>query len=190
MPQVTIPASKIRHILLWSTAILYFLSSPSIYYHLFTQQEGKPIEKLYAPLKEKGEIKYNLESLIYWPRTRVAPKEGELYAFKGWAFINEGPHIRQDEYDRFVVVYNESNAYLFPMKDHSRPDVQKAFQKLGLSNLKSSGFHAVISRNALSVGKYKIGLLFRSQGDGPSYYRATNKILERTPNHLLLLPKL
>jgi hypothetical protein len=183
MTTYTLPPSKISHLLLWSTAILYLLFSPSLKYHLFAQQEGKPLEVLNAPPEENGKIKYSLRKNL------AAYKDDETYIFQGWAFINEGPDARQAGYDRFVVIYNESNAYLFPTKIDLRPEVQKAFQDLGLSDLKFSGFYAVISRNALPVGEYKIGLLFRSKENTTSYYKTTNRILDRTPNHLLLLPK-
>jgi hypothetical protein len=183
------PKGTLIHFVLWAMAILYLLFSPAFQYRFLSQEVGKPPEVLNAPPKENGEIKYNLESLIYWSIDRVADQEGETYAFMGWAFINESPQIQQAEYDRFVVVYNESNTYLFPMKVYPRPDVQKAFQDLGLGDLKSSGFNAIISKNALKVGEYKIGLLFRSKENGTSYYTVTTKILERTPNHLQLFIK-
>jgi len=189
MTNTTIPAGKLRHALLWSTAILYLLFSPLVYYHLFPQREGKPIEVLKAPPEENGRIRFNIESLIYWSNNLVAYQEGETYAFNGWAFLNEGANTKQAEYDRFVIVYNDANAFVFPMKVFRRPDVQDAFKDLGLNDLAGSGFNAVISRNALTVGEYKIGLLFKNKQDGTSYYLATDRILERTPNHLVLKPK-
>lgn len=179
-------ASKVSHIVLWSIAILYLLFSPSLNYHLFTKQEGKPVEVLKVPPKERGKIRYQLEkNLVAYENY----EDAETYALKGWAFVIADPHTQQAEYDRFIVVYNESNAYLFLMKVDLRPRVQEVFKNLGLNDLKSSGFEAVISRNALRVGEYKIGLLFRSKEKAISYYKTTNRMLKCTPNYLLLLPK-
>jgi hypothetical protein len=187
MPKFTISASKISHLALWSTAILYLLLSPSLYYHLFPR-EGKPIEVWEQQPKEagRGRFRYNVESTKFWSNGKVTYAEGETYALWGWAFLNKGPDTLQADFDRFVIIYDDANSYVFPMQVYRRPGVQKVFKKLGLKDLKSSGFYSVISRNALDVGEYGIGLLFKHKQNGSIYYVQTNKILVRSPNHLTL----
>ena len=134
--------------------------------------------------EKKGKIRYNIEGCKFWSNNMASYEEGETYALWGWAFLEKGPSIRQADFDRFVIIYDDTNAYVFPMRVYPRPGVQEAFKDLGLSDLTSSGFYSVISRNALDTGEYGIGLLFRHKQDGSSYYVRTDKILVRSPNHL------
>ena len=55
MTNTTIPAGKLRHILIWGVVILYLLISPSVYYHLFPR-EGKPVELWEQQPEEKGKL--------------------------------------------------------------------------------------------------------------------------------------
>jgi hypothetical protein len=177
--------SKFSQILLWSIAGLYLLFSPSLYYRLFPR-EGKPLEIWAAPPKEKGQIRYSIGDCKFWSDNRVSFEEGETYALWGWAFINRGPETVQADFDRFVVLYDSANAYVFPMQVYRRPAIQDHFKDLGFSDLASAGFYSVISRNALDVGEYRIGLLFKHRQNGTNYYVETDKILVRSPNHLVL----
>lgn len=185
MKKITTYIGRLRHILLGSIAVLYLLFSPSLSYHLFSQ-EGKPLEVWKQQPKETGVIRYNVEDLKYWSKNMAVYEEGETYALWGWAFLDIEPNILLADFDRFVIVYNHADAYVFPMQVYLRPGVQETFADLGLSDLTSSGFYAVISRNALTVGKYGIGLLFKHKQDGTIRYIQTDKILVRSPNHLLI----
>jgi len=185
MTNVLTLAGKFRHILLWSIAALYLFFSPSLYYHFFPQ-EGKPLEVRQEHPKERGKIRYNVEACKFWSKNTASYVEGETYALWGWAFLEMGPDTLQADFDRFVVVYNDDNTYLFPVKIYRRPGVQDAFKDLGLSDLSSAGFYSVISRNALEAGEYRIGLLFKHKTQDTNYYVRTNKILLRSPNHLSL----
>jgi hypothetical protein len=135
------------------------------------------------PEQTRG-IRYNVEDLKYWSKNMSIYDEGETYAIWGWAFLDIDPNILQSDFDRFVIVYNDDNAYVFPVQIYQRPGVQDTFKDLGLSDLTSAGFYAVIARNALAVDKYNIGLLFKQKQGDSIYYTRTGKILVRTPNHL------
>ena len=185
MKRITTYIGSLRHILLWSIAVLYLLFSPSLSYHLFSW-EGKPLEVWKRQPEKTGGIRYNVEDLKYWSKNMASYQEGETYALWGWAFLDIDPKTLQADLDRFVVIYNDANAYVFPMQVYRRPGVQDTFKDLGLSDLTSSGFYAVISRNALTVGEYGISLLFKHKQDGTIHYIQTNKILVRSPNHLLI----
>lgn len=179
-------ASKFKHhILLWLIAALYFLFSPSLHYHVFVR-EGKPIEVWQQQPKEGGRIRYNIEPTKFWSNNKIIYVEGETYALWGWAFLNQGPNTLQSDFDRFVLISDDAHSYVFPVQVYRRPDVRDHFKDLGLSDLISSGFYSVISRNALAVGKYGIGLLFKHKQDGTSHYIQTDTLLVRSPNHLSL----
>jgi hypothetical protein len=185
MKNVIMRAGILRHILLWSVAAIYLFFGPSLYYQLFPR-EGKPVEVWDEQPPKTGRIRYNLESCKFWSNNLATYTEGETYALWGWAFLNLGPDTLQANYDRFAIVYDDTHSYVFPMKVYPRPGVQDHFKDLGLTDLASSGFYAVISRNALGVGEYGIGLLFKNKQDGTSYYVKTDQLLVRTPNHLSL----
>lgn len=183
MTKLTILAGRLKHVLLWSVAISYLFFSPSLYYQLFPR-EGKPVEILKSPPEVTGQITYNVEGLWYWSNNIVVYEENETYALAGWAFINTGPDTQQTDFERFIVLHDDAQAILFPVRDDPRRDVQKAFKDLGLSDLTSAGFNAVMSRNALPVGEYGVGLLFKNKQSGSVYYVESTKLIERTPNHL------
>lgn len=185
MTKVVTQTGKLRHILLWSIAALYLLFSPALYYHLFPQ-EGKPIEVRKQQPEETGGIRYGVDDCKYWSKGRASHTEGETYALWGWAFPNMGLDVSEANFERFIVIYDPANAYIFPMQAYQRPDVQEAFKDLGVTDLASSGFYAVISRNALEVGEYGIGILFKHKQEDISHYIQTDKILVRSPNHLFL----
>ena len=186
MPKSTFPIGKIKHIFLWSTAILYLLFSPSLYYHLSPLQEGKPLEVWKEQPETTGNIRYHVEECKFWFQNMPSSSERETYALWGWAFLNLGTNTLQTDFDRFVIIYDESHSYVFPVRRVPRSDVQDKFKDLNLIDLQSSGFSSVISRNALAIGEYGIGLLFKHKQDGSSYYTPTNTILVRSPNHLTL----
>ena len=174
------------YILFWTIALLYLYISPSLYHNLIIR-EGKPIEVCQQEPKKTGGIKYNLEDFIDW--SRKIYNEVETYALWGWAFLDIGQKIALTDFDRYVVLTdNQGCSYLFSTQIYLRPDVTNYFTELGL-DLISSGFYAVIAKNALPPGSYNIGILFEHKQNGSAYYITTNENIVRTPNHLNLEPQ-
>lgn len=176
-----------KHFLLWLVAILYLLFSPSLFYHFFSQ-EGKPDEVKSIPPREVGKIRFNIENISYWSDNMVVYQRSETYALGGWAFVDTDPLTKQSDFNRFVVIYNDSKAYLFPIQTYMRPDVESYFKNSSQRELIQSGFTAVISKNALATGNYKIGLLFEHKKGNASYYIEADRVLVRKPNRLYLEP--
>jgi len=173
------------HFLLWSFAVLYLLSGPSLYNHFFVQ-EGKPLELIELPAQETGGIRYNIEAIKFWSENMQVHEEVETYALWGWAFLNTGQQVLLQDFDRYFIISNSKDTYVFPTQVYPRPGVQDVFKDLGLEDLSSSGIYAVISRNAVPVGRYSIGLMFEQKHDGEQYFVVIGKELVRTPNHLKL----
>lgn len=174
------------HTVLWVLAGLWLLFSPYWRYKFFVQ-EGKPVVVLEQPPEETGGIRHSIGNLVYWSEGAESHEEGETYSLWGWAFTDVDRGVAQTAFYRFVVLTNQGKAYFYSMEVFDRPDVQEAFKELGFSDLTPSGFYAVISRNSLPVGEYKVGLYLKSlQDTSLNYFVETDKLLVRTPNHLLL----
>lgn len=173
------------HILLWSIAVLYLLSSPSLSYH-FLVQEGKPLSLDNLPSQETGGIRYNIESVKFWSENMQVHYEMETYALWGWAFLDIGKPVLLKDFDRYFLISNQEKMYVFSTQVFPRPGVQDVFKDLGQEDLSSAGIYAVISRNAIPVGRYSVGLLFEHKYDSEKYFVTIDKELVRTPNHLKL----
>ncbi len=173
------------HILLWSIAVLYLVFSPSFFYQFFVQ-DGKPLEVWEQQPEESGGIRYNIEDLKYWAENIEIHEEGETYALWGWAFLDIGQKVEQENFDRFILLSDHADSYVFPVQVYPRQGVHDAFKNLDLGDLTSSGFYAVIAKNALPYGTYSVGLLLTREHNEEQYYIKTNKELLRTPNHLKL----
>lgn len=182
---VTRIRSNSLHILLWSIAVVYLFVAPSLHNQLFVQ-EGKPIELDELPTEETGGIRYNIEAVKFWSENMQVHDEVETYALWGWAFLDTGETLFLKDFDRFFLISNQEDTYVFKSKVFPRPGVQDVFKDLGLDDLSSSGIYAVISRNEIPIGKYNIGLLFENKSGGEQYFVVTNKELIRTPNHLYM----
>lgn len=179
---------NVWQILLWIIAVFYLLLCPYFSYQFFVQ-EGKPFEVWEHPPEETGGIRYNIEDIKYWKKNMEVYEEGETYALWGWAFLDISKKVELDDFDRFIVLTNHVNSYVFTTEVFLRPGVQDVFNDLGLDDLTSSGIFAFISRNALPAGTYSVGLLFKQKQDGERYYIMSSKELVRTPNHLKLVTK-
>jgi len=183
---------KPLHILFWSTALLYLLLSPSFNFH-FLVQEGKPLEVCKQEPTNTGGIRYNIEDLKYWSKNLSVYSEGETYALWGWAFLDIGQKIALTDFDRYVVLTdNQGCSYLFSTQIYPRPGANDFFKELVQElelDLTSSGFYAVMVKNALPPGSYNIGILFEHKQNGSAYYITTNENIVRTPNHLNLEPQ-
>jgi hypothetical protein len=178
----------VLHIMLWIFAGLWLLLSP-IWHYRFVVREGKPLEILEQQPEETGGIRQNIEDLKFWFDDGEVHEEGETYALWGWAFIDIEPHVTQYDFNRFVVLTDDENSYVFSTEVYPRPGVQDYFEELGLDDLTSSGFYAVISRNSLPVGKYNVGLLFKHRFDDTDYYYGqAYKFLLHSPNHIIMEP--
>jgi len=171
------------HVLLWSIAVLHLLLGPFFSYHFFVE-DGKPLEVWHQMPEETGGIRYNVEDLKFWAEDMEVYEECETYALWGWAFLDLDRKVDLTDFDRFVVLSDNTRSYVFSTQIYPRPGVKEAFYDLGLDGLISAGFYAVISRNALPPGTYSVGLMFRQGRSGQQYYIETNKVLVRTPNHL------
>lgn len=165
------------HIALWVGMLLYLVVANDLYVHFFLKN-GKPIlvnSQLPAESAQINGYVDLFEPIVY---------EGQnLHSLVGWAFSSIDTTLRPEDYDRQVVLISPQRNYYFNMQTYPRPDVQAAFQSLGME-LTNAGYHAYISQEALAPGVYQIGFVFHNMQDGSIYYSRTNKYLICTPNRI------
>jgi len=170
---------------LWSAVVAYLVFGPKLHYILF-ETDGKPYEINVTIPEHSKVIRYNIEDLKYWEGDIQVYEEGDTYALWGWAFPEIGIDTDLANYQRFFVIRNARREFLFSTKVYSRPGVKDVFSDRQIKNLQMAGLYSVISKNALPLGVYHVGILAICENSGESYYTESNKLLIRTPNHLIL----
>jgi len=115
----------------------------------------------------------------------VINEQAGVYNFWGWAFLTTDKSLPASDYERQLVLVSPTGNYVFAAEAVERTDVQKYFNDLGV-DVTMSGVSALINRNALELGIYGIGLIFKNPVSGVSYYISTGRCLTRTPNTLVL----
>jgi hypothetical protein len=100
----------------------------------------------------------------------------EVMRLSGWAFLQD----EQDQtfYERFIILYSDHSVLYFPVNFVERPDVQDAFNSLGL-NLELSGFTTLISKDALTDESYEIGVLFQHKTQKTLFFAKTYWLISR-----------
>ncbi len=165
------------HILIWAVMLLYVAAAPS-FYSRFLLSSGKPVsfsEKLPSRTKQ---INYSVDRL-----DPIGSAGQNLYDLWGWTFFRKDTD--QSAYNVYIVLKSDRQTYFFLTTPFSRPRLNKVFPKAGI-DLSNSGFRTSISRDAIAVGSYRIGILFKHKSTGAMYFTWSNKSVERTPNHLQL----
>ena len=165
------------HSLIWIVMIIYLGVGPTLYAR-FIIKDGKPIEfnqRLPAPTDQIMLSADRLDPFTY--------NGQELYKLLGWSFYLGAQD--QASYDRFIVLQSETRTYFFSTQSTERADVQKYFADLNL-DLLNSGYSALISKDFIRNGNYHIGVLFAQQADNSLLYFASDKIVTRTANQLIL----
>jgi hypothetical protein len=101
----------------------------------------------------------------------------------GWAFLQEDQN--QSLYERFVVFHSEQGNLYFPVTVVERPDVQDAFDSLGL-DLQLAGFTTLIAKDGLTDESYQIGVLFQHKLDQSVIYAISDWIISLRSGQLVL----
>ncbi len=164
------------HLVIWGMMVLYLIVAPGIYDHFFVV-EGKPIEVNVRLPAMVGESRSGVDALV------IYNKQGGVYQLWGWAFPMVNKSIPAGDYERQIVLATPTRNYVFAAETVERADVQEYFNDLGM-DLTNSGFSALISKNAIELGEYRLGIVFRNLQDNTAYYIDTKRSLIRTPNQL------
>jgi len=82
-------------------------------------------------------------------------------SIKAWAFINDQDASKIEKY---VLLESENSSYIFDTASAKRPDVTSIYKYLNI-NLDDSGLYGNIPISAISDGKYRIGIILKSNND-------------------------
>jgi hypothetical protein len=80
---------------------------------------------------------------------------------KGWAFISDQDDSGSEKY---LLLESENSSYIFDTITARRPDVTAAYKNLN-RNLNESGLYGNILINSINDGRYRIGIIFRSNNE-------------------------
>lgn len=170
------------HIVIWLAMSIYLVLAPTLHTYFFIKQ-GKPTGVNESLPTETEQIRFKVDGLDL-----IIQEGQEVYRLWGWAFSTLDVNMSPEMYEREILVVSSSNqVYAFSTNTVIRPGVQEAFKDLNMK-LRKSGFAALISRDVLPPGEYRLGIVFRDPSTGQTYYTDKPKrILVRTPNSLSLL---
>jgi hypothetical protein len=156
------------HLLVWTAMIVYLVLAPNLYANYFIKN-GKPIQFREGLPAVTDQISYSVSSLV-----STMSDGQEIYNLWGWAFLHE--EADQSQYERFIVLKSDKRDFFFPVKSFERPEVQKAFPDLKI-DVTNSGFSTYISKDAISPGSYRIGIVFRNKLNNFTSYVSSNKMI-------------
>lgn len=169
------------HILVWTTVLVYLIVAPGLFSEFFITK-GKPLQGYEELPAVSDQIIFAFDSL------EPAVISGEdIYILSGWAFSYKDKHMPPQNYEMNVVLISGSKIYFFPVYQViQRPDIQSAFSVYEM-DLTYSGFNALIAKEAIRPGEYRLAIAFRNpSGSSAHYYDIPARYIIRTPNNLYL----
>jgi hypothetical protein len=138
---------------------------------------GQPVETNVQLPTETTDAKWWVEGLD--------AQENDVYRLWGWAFPTMDTTLPSGTYKREVVLTSGSKNLIFSAVTSLREDVQNKFSNLGM-DVSLSGFSALIAKNALELGIYQVGLIFKNPSDDTDWYVNVNRCLTNTAKMLVL----
>lgn len=182
MPQKIQPKKKPAnrtwvHVLLWGLMLLFLFIAPEVKDRV-TIVKGKPVVIEPGNPQTEGQIRYSIDKF-----DQVKIENQMLYRAIGWSFIESDPD--QSKYEVYLVCRNEHDSYNFLTIPGDRADVESAFPDFA-GDLSKSGITALIARDTMKNGTYKVGFLFRNTQSGEVYYTTTTAVLRKTYNDIQL----
>jgi hypothetical protein len=161
------------HVVLWGIMILYLFIAPPIKDKL-TIVEGKPVAMSGVSLESAGIIRDSIDKF-----NEVKIGKQMLYRVIGWSFIEND--VKQTDYDVYLVLNSENHTYFFPTVRGNRDDVEKAFPEIK-ADLSKSGFTALIAKDTMKNGEYRVGFLYKNKTSGETIYQSTEEHMLKTLN--------
>ena len=172
------------HVLIWVAMFIYFFTAPELFTVAFTKF-GKPIRIDAQIPGESDQITLVVEQL-----EADVKNDQNLSSLDGWAFIIPPDEEKADIFAREITLASGEKVYFFSVESGLRePGEQSYFIDRGI-DLKTLGFHALITDDAIQPGIYRIGIVFRNTSTGSAYYSdKPASYLVKTPNTLRLEKK-
>ncbi len=167
------------HFIIWPLMIVYIFIAPGFVDNA-SLKYGRPIELSVGDLKTSDMVVANADEL-----QAIDYDSQYLYSMLGWAFSAADPNVPIEDYTRYLLLQSDSHKYYFVLEAYARPDIETGFRDIAL-DLTNSGFKAMIAKEFIAPGKYKIGILFRSPNTGQDYFVWTQQHIIRTSNQISL----
>jgi hypothetical protein len=157
--------------------LIYLAVGPAVYARYIVKY-GKPVGFIQELPAVTDQIMFTADRLDLYTYNGL-----DLFYLLGWSFVLGEQD--QASYDRFIVLQSETRTYFFPTQSTERADVQKYFADLNL-DLLYSGYSALISKDLIQKGNYHLGILYEHRADDSFLFFASDKIVTRTANQLIL----
>lgn len=163
------------HVLIWGIFVIYTLVSSDLYTAIFLKH-GKPLTGSANLPAEMGEIHLMVDEL------RVSVYEGEeVYLLSGWVFAPGIPE--SGSFKKKLVLHSTHEDLVFPAETVVRKDLTNVFSQYEM-NLDEAGFRVMITKHALEIDNYRIGILLEDSDGTPRAYRLLDRYIQREPNRV------
>lgn len=148
------------HLLIIALTVGYFLAAPRIYAR-YLRKYGKPIPYTEVIPDSGSQLVVSpLELSSSWI------EDEDVYQVSGWSFAAN----LETNTQRYLVLENGNLHYFFPFEIYPRYDLMNLF---GSDAHLDAGIKAVVAKNVLPFGIYRIGVLFDS--DNSTLFVRTNQ---------------
>ena len=152
------------HILIWGIMLLYLMVAHDVHVKFFlSESEGKPVEYKGNLPRDEDQIASAIDNMSFI--------DEDLFALNGWASFRSDPENL--DFERLIILRSDTKTYFFSVE--TAPIVGILLP-----------FSAIMSREFIQPGTYRIGFLFKHKRNNGTYYSNTNKIIVRTPNSVKL----
>ncbi len=167
------------HLLVLAIAAIYLLSANRIYAAYFLKN-GKPAERMASLPAQKGDLKFNFDTMdtIFY--------DGEdLYEVDGWAFdpaIADSP-----QFQKKIVLHSVDENLVYPAEIVKRNDLAKGLPMYKSMDLTQAGFRILVAKDALKIGNYRLGFILEDDQGNVRDVHMVDAYIEREPNRLRLI---
>jgi hypothetical protein len=145
--------------------LLYLLTARYIHVKFFlSDSDGIPVENQEVLPPETNQIASAIDNMSF--------VDEDLFILRGWVFLRSDPE--NPEFEKFIILKSDMDIYFYSIE--TTPII-----------VKLPPFSAIVSKEFVQPGTYRIGFLFRNKTNKKEvYYSHANKIIVRTPNSVQL----
>lgn len=161
-----------RHILIVALLGLYLATANQIYIQFFLDN-GRPAPVQPALPAESGEVRYKLGEM------RAVRIDGEdVYELKGFAYNADAP---LHDYNITILLVSDDEQIAFPTTTPEFPGLIRS-SKGYKDGMDEAEFRALISKQVLDAGVYRIGILLEEKYGKERLFTITEGSLNKTAN--------
>jgi hypothetical protein len=157
----------------------FLVFAPSLYDRLVAR-DGKSILTVPDgfPIRS-GQVEYGVKGLDLIEDTG-------LYKIKGWAFVYTAEKLPARMYERQLVLSRGNESQFFATNTTWSFEIDQYYDALNIE-LSKAGFETLVYRGVLASGIYRMGIVLKQSGGGPTYFSPLDTCLKKTSNNLLIM---